>query len=356
MNASDLIRTRLKNQRLTSSEFKKPIDVLHWFGAMQAQDFNGAKWALAQRMRDATDTDIEKAFNEGNILRTHIMRPTWHFVAPDDIRWLLHLTASRVNQACGTNYRKLELDDSVFRRSNRALTRALQKQGYLTRAALKPIINEAGVLVNDPVRLAHVLIRAELDGLICSGPKVKNQFTYALLEERVRHTKILQRDESLAKLSLRYFASHGPATLRDFVWWSGLTLADAKIGISLAQRQLTKTVLEDQVYWTANDVGVAQRRSRSARLLPAFDEYLVAYKDRKAIIKENHPSGVDNNMLGPSIIIDGKLAGTWKRTTDNQQTTLALKPFVRLTATEKLAVAKEVERYARFIEMEVRLA
>jgi len=187
-------------------------------------------WTLAQRMRNTTNSLIEEAYNEGKILRTHLMRPTWHFVAPDDIRWLLQLTASRVNAACGSNYRKLELDEALFKRCNKALTRALQGGQHLTRTALRTVINQAGVVADDSIRLVHILLRAELDGLICSGPRLGNQFTYTLLDERVPETKTLNREEALAKLTRRYFTSHGPATLQDFIWWSGLTAADAKNG------------------------------------------------------------------------------------------------------------------------------
>jgi len=354
MNSSEIVHARLHNQRLSSPDFNKPVDVLHWFGAMQAQDFNGAKWALAQRMRDATNTLIEKAFNEGKILRTHVMRPTWHFVAPDDIRWMLQLTASRVNLGIASNYRKFELDERTFTRCHKAITRVLQNRQYLNRANLKTVINQAGVAADNPIRLAHILLRAELDGVICSGPRLKNQFTYALLDERVRHTKVLHREESLAKLTRRYFTSHGPATLRDFVWWSGLTIADAKLGLELAHRHLTKIITDSEVYWASKDVVPAHQPSTSACLLPAFDEYVIAYKDRKAVLGDNKTSRTENLIFGSMIILDGKIAGSWKASNDKNAVIVALKPFRALKATQKFAIGKEIDRYARFHDSEVR--
>ena len=200
-------------------------------GAVQAQDFAAAKWALALRMRSATDHSIEQAFNDGQIIRTHLLRPTWHFVAPEDIRWLLQLTGPRVNLKCGSAFRRFELDAAVFKRSHRALINALKGGKHLARAELRTVLDRAGVATGDGIRFQHILIRAELDGVICSGPRQGKQFTYALLEERVPPAKPLTRDEALVELTRRYFTSHGPANLQDFVWWSGLTTADARRGI-----------------------------------------------------------------------------------------------------------------------------
>src|SRR5678816_4348949 len=166
-----LVSQRLHNQRLSAPEFRKPADVVRWFGGVQSQDFEAAKWALALRMQSATNAAIEEAFNRGAILRTHVMRPTWHFVAREDIRWLLDLTAPGVNVRCGSGYRMFELDDAVFKRSHKILERALRDGKYLSRAELRRKLNESGVPANDTVRMGHILIRAELDRVVCSGPR-----------------------------------------------------------------------------------------------------------------------------------------------------------------------------------------
>ena len=323
MNNAELISQRLHNQRLSSPEFTRPADVVRWLGAVQAQDFAAAKWALALRMDEAADAAVEKAFNEGKILRTHVMRPTWHFVVPDDIRWLLQLTAPRVNIKAGPYYRKYELEAATFKRSHKALVKALQGGKHLTRRDLKTALSHSGVKVDDPVRLVHILMRAELDGIVCSGPRVGKQMTYALLDERVPATKALDRDEALAKLTRRYFESHGPATLQDFIWWSGLTAADARQGVALIDHDFDEAVQ-------------APRYSKhSAHFLPVYDEYLVAYQDRSTV----------GDSLGPALIVDGKIAGTWKRTND----TINVQLWRTLTQPEQRAVSKAADRYAAFL-------
>jgi hypothetical protein len=276
MTSSEIARQRLHNQRLSSAGLKKPGDLVKWMGAVQAQDYYGAKWALGQRIQAATDDDIEKAFAVGEILRTHVMRPTWHFVAPADIRWLLKLTAPRVNAASAYSFRKLELDDAVFRRSNKALASALQGGKHLTREALRTVLKRARIAGDDLLRFNHMLIRAELDGLICSGPRHGKQFTYALLDERVPQAKALSRDEALAELTQRYFASHGPATSSDFMWWSGLSAIDVKRGLEMARSHLVEEVIGGKIYWRPASTRGVTRAAGAAYLLPTFDEYLIA--------------------------------------------------------------------------------
>ena len=329
-----VLRQRLHNQKLSSSELENPADVVRWLGAVQAQDYGAAKWALALRMRNATHALIEEAFNDGRIIRTHLLRPTWHFVAPEDVRWLLELTAPQVNRRSGSGYRMFELDGAVFKRSNKILTNALRGGKHLTRATLRDVFNKSGVAADNGVRLAHILLRAELDGVVCSGPRIGKQFTYALLEERVPPAKPLTRDEALAKLTQRYFTSHGPATLQDFVWWSGLSVADAKHGIELIDPDLRKEL----TYWTATEP--PKQTAHSAHLLPNFDEYFVGYKDRPVI------DGINNwDLLGPTIIVNGKVAGTWKRNSK----TVELNILRAVNKSEQRAIAKATERYVEFL-------
>jgi hypothetical protein len=317
-----VISARLRNHKLSSPTFNEPADVVRWYGVVQAQEFHQAKWALALRMRKATNATVEDAFNRGEILRTHLLRPTWHFVAPEDIRWMLQLTGPRVNLRCGSTYRQYELDAPVLKRSNRALTNALKGGKQLTRSELRAVLNRAGIAANDTVRFGHILLRAEQDGVVCSGPRRGNQFTYALLEERVPEGKRLSGDEALAELTRRYFTSHGPATLADFVWWSGLTTSDARRGIALLDRNLERIEIGEAVYWNS---GSAPKPSRtSAHLLPAYDEYNVAYKQRQLVFDPNSVSQITNwGALGPTIIIDGRITGIWKTFTTTRQPLLS---------------------------------
>lgn len=350
MNRIDLLSQRLHSQKLSSPDFLKPADVVRWFGAVQAQDFEAAKWALALRMRSGTNEAIEDAFNRGAILRTHLMRPTWHFVAPDDIRWLLALTAPRVNLRCGPNYRKLELDDGTFKRSNKVLGRALKKGKHLPRSELRRLLNESGVDANDTVRLAHILLRAELDGIVCSGPRTGKQFTYALLAERVPAAKTIDRDEALARLTRRYFRSHGPATLQDFVWWSGLNAADARRGIDTVEGDIEKVSAGEKVYWHVRSSGASRRSLHAAHLLPAFDEYFVAYKDREMVFDPHYgkPVLTTADLLGPTVIIDGMVVGRWKR---RSSAGIELKLIRALKKTEQVAIADATTRCEEFLQV-----
>ena len=231
-------------------------------------------------MRDAVDADIERAFNEGRILRTHVMRPTWHFVTPADIRWLLELTAPRVQRIMASYNRRLELDAKTFTRATAVFERALANRQFLTRLELGERLSRAGLPAAGQ-RLAHLAMHAELEGVICSGPRRGKQFTYALVAERAPNARRLSRDESLAELTLRYFRSHGPATIRDFVWWSGLTTADTKRGLEMNQAR--RQQVGDRIYWTVGRAASVPARVKMAHLLPIYDEYLVSYRDREAV-------------------------------------------------------------------------
>ena len=356
MNKSQIVSHRLRNQRLASTEFKRPADVVRWLGAVQAQEFNAAKWAVAQRMEDGTNESIEQAFNEGKILRTHVMRPTWHFVAPQDIRWLLELTAPRVNIASGSAYRKFELDDRVFKQTTKVLTRALKGGKYLTRSSLKNILNESGIPADNPIRLGYILIRAELDAVICSGPRDGNQFTYALLEERVPQTQRIDREKALARLTERYFTSHGPATVQDFMWWSGLTAADAKSGIKLVERRLTKTSNTDNVLWGPHIEETIDLETTLASLLADYDEYVVAYKDRSAVLDANDQLTMLSGLLGRTVIVDGKIVGSWKQKNNKGRVEILMQLLRNLRKSERVAIEKAVERYGTFLNIETILA
>lgn len=348
MNSTGIVLERLRNQRLSSSKFKQPADVVRWFGAVQAQEFNAAKWALGVRMRTTTNAVVEEAFNRGEIVRTHLLRPTWHFVAPEDIRWLLALTGPRVNLRCGSAFRQYELDAAVLKRTNSIITKALRGGKHLTRAELRTTLNRAGIAADDGVRMGHILIRAELDGVVCSGPLLGKQFTYAMLEERVPPGKKLSRDEALAELTQRYFRSHGPATLADFVWWSGLTTNDAREGIALVDRELRKLSIDETTYWSS-DGRPTLKRDAGTHLLPAYDEYTVAYKDREVVLHPDAASQLSTlGVLGPVVVVDGQIIGTWKSTAGKGSITITLNSPKALTRFDKQAIAKTAEAYAAF--------
>ena len=351
----DIIRYRLQNQKISESKLDRAEDVVRWMGAVQAQDFAAAKWAVGGRTKAATDALIEQAFADGAILRTHIMRPTWHFVAPEDIRWLLKLTAPRVNAASAYQYRRLELDSAVFKRSNRIIEKALRDGKQLTREELGVALKKAGISAID-LRLTYIVMRAELNGLICSGARRGKQFTYALLDERAPQTKALTREEALAELTARYFRSHGPATLRDFVWWSGLTMADAKTGLEMVKSQFTHESLDDQTYWFSDSKSVRRKISPAVYLLLNYDEYVVGYTDRSAIFDTANIEKLDSrgSPLMNTIIINGQIAGTWKRIIKPKMIEIEINLFVLPTKAEERALDDATERYRKFANYKLR--
>jgi hypothetical protein len=343
---------RLRNQRLAPPDCESPAEVVSWLGAVQAQDYYGAKWAVGQRLRDATDDHVEQAFAAGEILRTHVLRPTWHFVVPADIRWLLQLTGARVIAASSYYHRKLELDAAVFKRSTKSLIKALRGGKQLTRQELRSALDRDGVVTND-LRLIHLLARAEVDGVICSGGRRGKQFTYALLDERVPASKAFSPPEPLAELAKRYFLSRGPATFQDFVWWSGLTVADARKGLEMVQRKLVKETIDGKEYWFPDSNSV-KGASPGAHLLPAFDEFLIAYKDRSAVIPTNS-RGRDNFIFNSTVVVDGRFVGTWKRTLKENSVSIQLSSPAR-TEKQSLALKRAVKRYGAFLGVEAKIS
>ncbi len=243
MPVSDIAARRLQAQWLVGEPAALAVDVVRRLGAVQSQDYAGGKWALGQRTHGTTDAELDRLFDKGGILRTHVMRPTWHFVLPEDIYWLLDLTGPRVRRILAGRYRQLEIDDGVVAGAKAAFSAALAGGRSLTRPELGEVLRVAGI-APDGQRLPHLLMAAELDGVIVSGPRHGKQFTYALLTERAPQARLLDRTESLVELTRRYFRSHGPAQLQDFVWWSGLTVADARSGITLAGGTLDHQIME----------------------------------------------------------------------------------------------------------------
>jgi hypothetical protein len=351
--AFHLVRERLRNQSLAASRLRTPGEVVAWLGAAQAQDYAGAKWALGLRAKGLTDAAVERAFDEGAILRTHILRPTWHFIAAADIRWMLALSAPRVHAVNAYAYRTFELDAAVLRRSRAALERALAGGRQLTRLELANALRRAGVQADGP-RLAYVMMHAELDAIICSGARRGKQFTYALLDERAPRAKVLAHDDALAELTRRYFSSHGPATLRDYVWWSGLTARDARTGIEMSS--LAQTVSGGRSYWFVSGRSRVTSSSQSAHLLPNYDEYVIAYKDRELVA--GPPQGRDArppDVFSHSLIINGSLAGSWRRTAGRDAVAVEVTPYTRLTASGTRALAAAARRLGTFMDVPVKL-
>ncbi len=347
---------RLANQGLTTPAPAVPEDVVRCLGAMQAQEFAAARWSIGLRSAGLTDQAVAKAFDEGRILRTHLLRPTWHFVTAGDLRWLLALTAPRVHAANAYWYRTNELDRDLFRRVRRVLMRALAGRRHLTRGEIGDALRARRIQA-EGVRLAALLMHAELEAVICSGPRRGAGLTYALVEERVAPAPALSREEALATLVRRYFASHGPATARDFAWWSGLSARDVKAGIAMSVPRLEPRVRDGLTYWAdpSTPPPPAARR-RVAHLLPMYDEYLIAYKDRAEVLDAAKARSVfarGAGELGSHLVIGGRRAGSWRRVMRPDSVQLDVALYAPLSAGDAGAVRAAARRYGEFLGVAV---
>lgn len=338
-----LILQRLGCHKLLQSDLRDPVAIVAWSGAVQSQDFAGAKWSLGQRGVGLTDETIERAFNDGAILRTHVLRPTWHFVTPADIRWMLTLTAPRVQRFLAHTYKFYELDARTLARGRDILGRALADRDHLTRAELAVALRRGRITAAGP-RLAMLTIDAEVHQVMCSGPLRGRQFTYARFDARVPASKPLARDEALAALAQRYFMSHGPATLKDFAWWSGLTMADVKAAVGLAT--LSRDTINAIDYWFSLSSGPRRPAAARAHLLPAYDEYLVAYKDRAPI---GAASWGKAGAYSNHIMMNGVSCGWWRPAPEGQQVTISITYAGAADASVRRAVERAARTYATFL-------
>ncbi len=351
MAGSEIAHRRLYNQRISGAPLENPGDVVDWLGAVQAQDYAGAKWALGLRMQRATDDEIDRAFAAGSILRTHLLRPTWHFVSPSDIRWMQALTGPRVHAANAGIYRRLELDRATLKRSRRVMEKALSAGRPLTRDELREALERAGIAVGSGLRLAFVVMAAELDAVICSGPRRGKQFTYALVDQRAPEAKPLDHEAALAELARRYLRSRGPATVHDFARWSGLTVADAQRGLNALQPEAIHETAGDLEYWLVPSAWPRKTKTPAAYLLSFYDEYISGYQDRSAICAPEVWAALMADAFGLFyvILLDGQIVGTWKRILEKNRVVCKTHLSVRMTPAQDRALAAAAERYGEFL-------
>jgi hypothetical protein len=358
MSGPDIARRRLINQGLVKPTLKTASEVVARLGAVQAQDYGGSKWGLAQRSDGLTDAIIEKEIDDGAIVRTHVLRPTWHFVAAADIGWMLALSAPRVHAANAYWYRWLEVDDAMARRSRTVLTKALRDGKHLTRAELGQVLRRSRIQIESPQRLACIVMRAELDGVICSGARRGKQFTYALLEERVTRPTALEREAALFELARRYFTTRGPATIDDFAWWSGLTKADARRSVEAAATHLQHESIEGRSYWFPAAERTARISSSIAHLLPNYDEYFVGLKDRSAFSGRLKAAGVKartDALSGHVLTINGQNVGGWRRTLVGRTVVIDPRLLIRLSEAERRSVGVAARRFGRFLALPAKI-
>ena len=350
LTKSDISLLRLQNQKLDGTKFRKAEDVVAWMGAMQAQDFPMAEWAVGTRILDPSAGKIETAVNKAAIIRTHLMRPTWHFVAAGDVYWLLELTAPRIRSSLKSRQKFLGLPEDLIIKCNRMLTWELERTGALTREELVTLFANAGIRT-DENRFSHLMVCAELDAIVCSGPMKNGKQTYALLQERVPTVRRLSREESLAELAKRYFTSHGPATAKDFAWWSGLSSADIRKAIESNRGYLDSETVGNERYWFKGSHSTPVLNKNSVLLLPAYDEFLIAYSDRSAsLARTDHKMTVSNNgIFRPVIVVNGQVAGLWKRMKTKNKVVLELSFFLPANKIIRSLAEQAALHYEKFL-------
>jgi hypothetical protein len=350
LRLTDLTAARLRSQCLVASECTSAAEVVVRLGAMQAQDYSAALWAIGARLRDGTLADVERAIAERKIVRTWPMRGTMHFVATADVYWMLKLLTPRVIARSAPRAKQLELDTAIFSKARRIFVRALQKEGALTRDAMMATLERSGISVAGQ-RGYHILWRLAQEGVLCFGPHSGKQPTFVLLEEWVRPPCSFDREQALAEVARRYFAGHGPATLQDFAWWTGFPMADAKAALASVAGEFESHAVNGKTFWSAPGNGGSGSRGSSVLLLPGFDEYLLGYGDRTEVLAPEHASRIvpgGNGIFFPILVAGGRIVGTWKREVNKRQIALTISPFVRLSDASARAAKSAAKRYGLF--------
>ena len=350
MKPDEIAWRRLAGQFLTVPGPAKPADVVQRLGAVQAQDYAGAKWALAQRTKKAvTDAAVERTVDAGAIVRTHVLRPTWHFVAACDLRRILALTGPRISRALASYNRVLEITPAVIRRSHAAITKALGGGRHLTRAEVAAVLARAKVGALTGHRFGRLVVQAELDAIVCSGARRGRHSTYALLDERVPAAGRTDRDASLGELARRYFATRGPASAHDFAWWAGLTVGDARRAVDILGRELERVHVGGRPYWMGADAKNAAAegvRPPAAQLRRVLHRPRGSQRDRPAARQRG--AGDGRALINHIATMNGQIVGGWRRTAAGPRVSLRFALLARLSRAERRLLEREIERYRAF--------
>lgn len=354
MTHQEISHYRMASQKLYQENQCSPQEIVQHFGAMQAQDYAMAKWAIGSRCT-ASEKEIEEAVNSAKIIRTHILRPTWHFVSADDIYWMLDLSAPQVKRFTASAAKKFGYDEKKLNQTNDAIEKLLAGNNHLTR---DEIMQELGIkkTSSEDFLSAAIMMNAELDGLVCNGRMKGKQITYALLEERVLKPKTkLTKEEGLAKLAQRYFESHGPATALDFSWWSGFAPTICQKAINAIKLQLNNITIDNQTYWLGKDFPSENNFRESVHFLPAFDEILISYKTREASFTGDHQSKTftNNGIFKPIILENGKVIGIWKRTIKKDHAKIETEFFNETENSKKEILFEAIKSFETYLDTKV---
>lgn len=349
MKFAEIASYRLKSQQLCNPDIASADALVGYFGAMQAQDPAMCKWALGVRIPGLSDAAVEKLMDSGKILRTHVLRPTWHLVHPDDVSWMIDLTAPNIRRLMKTNDRHLGLDEKTYAKALDVIGVAVNDHGPQTRKELMEILEFSGIDTSE-YRSGHFLIAAELEKIIISGSRKGKEATYAAFKDRVKKEKNLDREEALAELARRYFQSHGPSILEDFCWWSGLNKTDSRKGIGAIEKELESVEIEGRKYLFSE--GLSAINTKSAHLLPAFDEFFIGYKDRTAALEQMHHKKAMsvNGIFRPVMLLDGQGVGLWKRTLSGNRMDVFFEYLSNVPKNREKDFEKQQESFEKFLD------
>jgi len=348
---------RLIAQRIVTPAATTPVETVRWMLALQAQDFPGVKWSVGLRQRSGTQAAVEAACDAGEIVRSWPMRGTLHLVAAEDLKWMLELTTPRSVASAGDRRAYLGIGDLDVERARDLALAALTGGRVMSREALLASIAAGGVSTQGQ-RGYHLLWYLAQTGSLVLGPVDARQQTFALLDEWVPHPRRLEPDEALGELARRFFASHGPATAKDLARWSGVTMAQVRAGISVAGAALTTLDLDGVPHFLAPEALDVAAPAARVHLLPGFDEYVLGYQDRTAFLAPGHSQAIvpgGNGVFRPTIIVDGAVAGTWRRTVKAREVVVEPAPFVPLPRPIQARLRDAVEAYGAYLGQPVRL-
>lgn len=351
MELNDIAIERLESQNMSSNKIRSPAELVSWLVAVQAQEYENAKWSIGLRLRCKSDNYIEKALRTKKIVRTWANRGTLHFVNSKDIKWMLKLVAPRLIKRNFRRYRELGLDEETLSKAVTILEESVSGTKGIKRSILKDILKENNISV-DGQRFTFMLQRASLNGLIHQGTSVKNDPMYHSLMDLP--SPQMTHNEALSEFSKRYFYSHGPATIKDFVWWSGLTVKEAQTGLKSAESELNSYDIGNKIYWSKIGRKWKDQTLPNVKLIPQYDDYLLGYKDRGASIDETTKEFLQPKYgrFNPVILVNGTVTGTWKRKISGNKVFFKLNHFRSLTSQENKALISEINNYSMFIDKE----
>lgn len=355
MDERTLLKLRLNNQQLIKSQFDKPGDLVKWQGAVQAQDFFGSLWAINIRLSESlTEAEVEKAITEKTIVRSWPLRGTLHYCAPEDLRWMLKHFTPRVFARFKSILEKDGIDNAVRTKSKKIFEKILSGGNQMTRDEMYDALEKAKISTKG-TRGLHLLGTAAQDGLICFGARQGKQHTFVLVDEWIPSTKsMLAKDEAMAELARRYIRSHGPVVVEDFAWWAGLNKGESQAAFDSVAEEFETAIVHEKEFWFDPASAEAKPKSGKIYLLPTYDEYGIAYKNRDEFIDDDEYNLV-SGLFTSAVMMNGKIIGTWRRVLEKKSTEIEFKAFKKFSTAQKSTIRAEAKRYGKFIGLEAKV-